>query len=160
VLVARFMSWCKNAAQQGIGAGERRSGARGSMPKTLGRSMTRRAEKQLRQLDAMEEEFRLELVGHLRACAAGIGTLLFLVSSMRPESWPPSVRSHVADRLFDAALEILALRAQHGLDGEPCLAAGYRDACLRHVDLADHHRPGPRQQAQQLLQQIGEERVE
>jgi hypothetical protein len=35
VLVARFMSWCKNAAQQGIGAGERRSGARGSMPKTL-----------------------------------------------------------------------------------------------------------------------------
>jgi MFS family permease len=40
VLVARFMSWCKNAAQQGIGAGERRSGARGSMPKTLGRSMS------------------------------------------------------------------------------------------------------------------------
>lgn len=104
----------------------------------------------------METEFRVALVEHLRACAAGMDTLLFLVSSVRPESWPRSVRSHVADELFGAALEILALRTQHGLDGEPCLAAGYRDACLRHVDLADHHRPGPRQQAQQLLQQIGE----
>jgi hypothetical protein len=118
--------------------------------------MTRRTEKQLRQLDAMETEFRIALVEHLRACAAGRGTLLFLVSSMRPESWPPSVRSPVADELFGAASEILALRRQHGLDREPCLAAAYRNACLRHVDLADHHRPGPLQQAQQLLQQIGE----
>lgn len=118
--------------------------------------MTRRAEKQLRQLDAMETEFRAALVEHLRACAAGRGTLLFLVSSMRPVSWPPSVRSPVADELFGAALQILALRSLHGLDGEPCLAADYREACLRHVDLADHHRPGPRQQAQHLLQQIGE----
>ena len=118
--------------------------------------MTRRAEKQLRQLHTMETEFRAALVEHLRACAAGRGTLLFLVSSMRPESWPPSVRSPVADELFAAALEILALRRQHGLDGESCLAAGYRLACLRHVDLADHHRPGPRQLAARLLQQIGE----
>jgi hypothetical protein len=36
------------------------------------------------------------------------------------------------------------------------LAAGYRAACLRHVGLNDHHRPGPRQQAQHLLRQIGE----
>ena len=120
--------------------------------------MTRRVEKQLRQLDAMETEFRATLVEQLRACASGGCTLLFLVSSMRPESWPPNVRSAVADELYATALEILALRSMHGLDGEPCLAADYRDACLRHVNLADHHRPGPRQQAQQLLQQIGEHR--
>ena len=117
--------------------------------------MTRRAGKQLRQRDAMEVEFRDTLVEHLRACAAGAGTLLFLVSSIRPESWSPSVSGHVADELFGAALEILDLRTHLGLDGEPCLAAGYRDACLRHVDLADHHRPGPLQQAEELLQQIG-----
>ena len=117
--------------------------------------MTRRTEKQLRDLDALEAEFRDNLTEHLRACASGKGTLLFLVSSMRPESWPLSVRSHVADELFGSAVEILALRARHGLDGEPCLAASYRDACRRHVDLDDHHRPGPRQQAQQLLQLIG-----
>jgi hypothetical protein len=75
---------------------------------------------------------------------------------MRPESWPPNVSSAVADDLFATALEILALRSMHGLDDEPCLAADYRDACLRHVNHADHHRPGPRQQAQQLLQRIGE----
>ena len=121
--------------------------------------MTRRAEKQLRQLDAMEAEFRAALVEQLRACAAGSDTLIFLVSSMRPESWPRSVRCPVADELFGAALEILEVRKVHGLGGEPCLAAGYRDACIRHVDLADNHRPGPRQQAQHLLQQIGE-RVE
>lgn len=119
--------------------------------------MSRRAEKEIRNLDAMETEFRGALVGHLRACAAGSGTLLFLVSSMRPESWPRSVRSPVADDLCGTALEILTLRTQLGLDGEPCLAAGYRDACVRHVDLADHHRPGPRQQARQLLQQFGED---
>ena len=118
--------------------------------------MTRRAEKQLRQLDALEAEFRRDLVAYLRACAAGRDTLLFLVSSLRPESWPPSVRSIVADELFETASEILAQRAQLGLDGATCLAASYRDACRRHVELDDHHRPGPRQQAQQLLLQIGE----
>lgn len=119
--------------------------------------MTRRVDKQIRQLEAMETEFRVALVGPLRACAAGSGTLLFLVSSMRPESWPPSVRSPVAGELYGTALEILTLRTRLGLDGEPCWAAAYRDACVRHVDLADHHRPGPRQQARQLLQQFGEE---
>ncbi len=117
--------------------------------------MPRRAEKQLRQIEVLEADFRRELVSHLRACAAGRGTLLFLVSSLRPESWPPSVSSGVADALFETASEILAQRAQAGLDGEPCLAASYCDACRRHVDLDDHHRPGPRQQAQQLLVLIG-----
>ena len=119
--------------------------------------MTRRTEKQLRQIQVLEAEFRRELVPHLRACAAGRGTLLFLVSSLRPESWPPSVRSRIADDLFETALEILAQRAQFGLDGDLCLAASFRDACRRHVDLDDHHRPGPRQQAQQLLLLIGDE---
>ncbi|HRV79948.1 MAG TPA: hypothetical protein P5218_00860, partial [Planctomycetota bacterium] len=99
--------------------------------------MTRRVEKQLRQLDAMEAQFRGALVEQLRACASGECTLLFLVSSLRPVSWPPNASSAVADELFGTALEILALRSAHGLDGEPCLAADYRDACHRHVNLAD-----------------------
>ena len=118
--------------------------------------MTRRTEKQIRELEILESDFRDALVAHLRACAAGRGTLLFLVSSMRPECWPPSVRSQAADELFEAAQQILALRAQLGLDAEACLAASYRHACRRHVDLDDHHRPGPKQQARELLQMIGE----
>src|SRR5690606_20080738 len=35
-----------------------------------------------------------------------------------------------------------------------CLAARYRDACRRHVDLDDHQRPAARQQAMQLLDQL------
>ena len=119
--------------------------------------MTRRAEKLVRQIDVLEAQFRRELVPHLQACAAGRGTLLFLVSSLRPESWPPSVRSSVADELLETASEILAQRARLGLEVATCLAASFRDACRRHVDLDDHHRPGPRQQAQQLLLQIGED---
>ncbi len=97
------------------------------------------------------------LIKHLTACAAGRGTLLFLVSSMRPKSWPSSVRTHVADELFETASEILDLRANLVLGEEPSLAASYREACRRHVDLDDQHRPGPRQQAQQLLLLIDEE---
>lgn len=118
--------------------------------------MTRRAEKQLRQLDALEAGFCRDLVAQLRACAGGRDTLIFLVSSLRPEPWPPSVRSMVADELFETASEIVAQKVQLGLDGATCLAASYRDACRRHVDLGDHHRPGPRQQALQLLRLIGE----
>ena len=117
--------------------------------------MTLRAEKQHHQLDALEAEFRRDLVVHLRACAAGGHTLLFLVSSLRPSSWPPSVRSRVADDLFATASDILSRRMQLGLDATS-LAASYREACMRHVDLHDHHRPGPRQQARQLLLVIGE----
>ena len=117
--------------------------------------MTRRAEKQLRHLGPLEDEFRLQLVEHLRACAAGRNTLLFLVSSLTPKEWPRYMRSDVADGLFEVASEILALRAEHGLDLD-CLAASYREACVRHVKASDHHRLGPRQQAEQLLSQIGE----
>jgi hypothetical protein len=125
------------------------------MPKTLGRSVTRRTEKQLSEIDALEADFRAKLVERLRDCAAGGDSLLFLVSSMLPESWPPSVRSRAADDLFAAAEKILSLRAQHGLHDEAVPAARFRDACRRHVDLNDHHRPGPRQQAQLLLHEIG-----
>lgn len=118
--------------------------------------MTRRAERQLAQLDVLEAEFRNRLVEHLRVCASGRETLLFLVTTLRPQSWPPSVRSGTADELFAAASEILDMRARSGLDGDSCLAARYRDACRRHVDLDDHHGPGPRQQAMQLLSQLGE----
>lgn len=65
-------------------------------------------------------------------------------------------RLPTADELFAEASAILALRAQLGVDAEPCLAADYRDACVRYVNFDDHHRPGPRQQAQLLLQQLGE----
>jgi hypothetical protein len=118
--------------------------------------MSLRAEKQHRQLDALEAEFRRDLVVHLQTCAAGGDTLLFLVSSLRPGAWPPSVCSSVADDLFATASDILARRARLGLDATTSLAARYRDACMRHVDLDDHQRPGPRQQAQQLLLGIGE----
>jgi hypothetical protein len=122
----------------------------------MSRTMTRRTDKQLGRLDALEAEFRRDLVHHLRICAAGRDSLLFLVSSLRPEFWPPNVRSSVADTLFATASEILDQRAQLEVDRFNCLAALYRDACRRHVDLGDHHRPGPRQQAQQLLLEIGE----
>ena len=118
--------------------------------------MTRRAEKQACRLDVLEAQFRRDLVPHLRACAAGHGTLLFLVSSLCPECWPRSRRNDVADSLFATASEILVQRAQLESDESTCLAGLFRDACRRHVDLEDHHRPGPRQQAQQLLLQIGE----
>lgn len=118
--------------------------------------MTRRARKRLARIDALEAGFGRQLVEHLRVCASGRGTLLFLVSTLRPESWSPSVRSDTADELFAAASEIVDLRARAGLDGDACLAARYRDACRRHVDLDDHHRPGPRQQAMQLLSLLGE----
>src|SRR5688500_16199348 len=117
--------------------------------------MTLRAEKPHRQLDALEAEFRRDLVVRLQTCAAGRDTLLFLVSSLRPSPWP-SVCSSVADDLFATASDILSRRARLGLDATTSLAARYRDACMRHVDLDDHHRPGPRQQAQQLLLVIGE----
>ncbi|MEZ6037513.1 MAG: hypothetical protein R3F29_08535 [Planctomycetota bacterium] len=118
--------------------------------------MTRRAEKQLAQLDALEAEFRTKLVEHLRVCASGRETLLFLVSTLCPQSWAASVRSDTADDLFATASEIVDLRTRAGLDAESCLARSYCDACRRHVDLDDHHRPGPRQQAVQLLSQLGE----
>jgi hypothetical protein len=117
--------------------------------------VTRRTEKQLSEIDALEADFRVKLVEQLRGCAAGGHSLLFLVSSMRPESWPPTVRSRTADELFAAAEQILSLRAQHGLHDLAIPAARFRDACRRHVDLNDHHRPGPRRQAQLLLHEMG-----
>lgn len=118
--------------------------------------MTPRAEKQHQQLAALEAEFHRDLVVHLRTCASGRDTLLFLVSSLRPRSWPQSVRSTVADDLFATASDIMSRRARLGLDATASLAARYHDACTRHVNLDDHQRPGPRQQAQQLLVGIGE----
>jgi len=118
--------------------------------------MSRRTEKLFASLDALEAEFRSALVKALRLCAAGWETELFLVSSMRPDHWPPNLICETADELFAEASAILALRAQLGVDAEPCFAADYRDACVRYVNFDDHHRPGPRQQAQLLLQQLGE----
>ncbi|MCA8951501.1 MAG: hypothetical protein KDE27_18480, partial [Planctomycetes bacterium] len=115
----------------------------------------RRIEKLLRELDTLEAGFRSRLVRALRGCAAGRGTLLFLVSSLRPEAWPPSVRCDEADELFAMASEVTKRRADLGLD-EACPAATYAEACRRHVDLDDHHRPGPRQQARAMLLQLGE----
>ncbi|HEX5052483.1 MAG TPA: hypothetical protein VFZ65_11965 [Planctomycetota bacterium] len=69
--------------------------------------MTSHSKKQLRQLDTLEAAFRRELVERLRACAAGNGTLLFLVSPFRPVSWP-SVRCDDADELFAAPSRIVA----------------------------------------------------
>ncbi|MCA8959337.1 MAG: hypothetical protein KDC38_02440 [Planctomycetes bacterium] len=117
--------------------------------------MTRRTENQLRRLDTLESEFRVALVRHLRARAAGRGGLLFLVSSLRPDDWPPNLRSRVADELFEAAQQILALRVRHGLEAEGGLAPRYIDACRRHVDFDDHQRPGETKQALELLQWIG-----
>jgi hypothetical protein len=74
VLVARFMSWCKNAAQQGIGAGERRSGARGSMPKTL---------------DGPEDHPMSNpvLLVTLGATAIALGVCLFVAGGLQGESF-------------------------------------------------------------------------
>lgn len=99
--------------------------------------------------------FRRELIPQLRACATGGVTAIFLVSSLLPSFWPPNMSSPIADHLFEVAADILSRRSHLGLDAT-CLAATYRQACIRHVDLQDHHRPGPRQQAQQLLQALGE----
>jgi hypothetical protein len=117
--------------------------------------VTRRTEKQLLEIDALEASFRAKLIEHLRDCSAGGDTLLFLVWSLRPKSWPPFVRSRAADELFAFAEQILGLRAQHGISDQTIPAARFRDACRRHVDHDDHHRPGPRQQAQLLLQEMG-----
>lgn len=117
--------------------------------------MTHRAEKQYQQLVALEAEFGRELVKQLRAGAAGEDTTIFLVSSLLPSFWPPNMSSPMADHLFEMAADILSRRSHLGLDAT-CLAATYRQACIRHVDLQDHHRPGPRQQAQQLLEALGD----
>ncbi len=117
--------------------------------------MTLRAEKQHQQLDALEAEFLRDLVPQLRACATGGDTLVFLVSSLSASYWPPNVSSPVADELLASASHILSRRSQLGLDAT-CPAASYRDACIRHVDLEDHHRPRPRQQAQQTLLAMAE----
>lgn len=119
--------------------------------------MTRRAEKELAQLDALESGFRSRLVELLRICASGGESLLFLVSTLRPQSWAASLCRDTADELFAAASEIVDMRVRAGLDADSCLARRYCDACRRHVDLDDHHRPGPRRQAAQLLSQLGEE---
>lgn len=116
--------------------------------------MSRRIDKQLRELDELEATFQRELAAHLRACAAGDGSLLFATSELRPPHWPSRASSPDADALFAQALGILALRERHGIDATTCLAARYRDACHRYVDFDDHHRPGPRQQAMLLLQTI------
>ena len=118
--------------------------------------MTGRSDKQFQELEAQEVEFHRRLVELLRACAAGRCTNLLLTSSLRPEIWPPRIHSPVADELHEAASEILALREQLRLD-DHCLAAMYRDACRRHVQLDDHHRPGPRRQALEILQRMGED---
>ncbi len=117
--------------------------------------MTHRTEKLYQRLVACENEFRRELVPQLRACAAGVDMTIFDVSSLLPSDWPPNMSSPTADHLFEVAADILSRRLHLGLDAT-CLAATYRQACLRHVDLQDHHRPGPRQLAQQLLQALGE----
>lgn len=117
--------------------------------------MSLRMEKHLNELAALEADFRARLVEQLRSCATGDNSLLFLVSSMRPESWPRSVRSPVADELFATAERIMSLRMQHGLPDEAVSAARFCAACRRHVDLDDHHRPGARRQAEMLLHDLG-----
>lgn len=119
------------------------------------RSVTHRTEKLYQRLAADEDEFRRELIPQLRACAAGVDTEVIVVSSLLPSDWPPNMSSPDADRLLEMAADILSRRSHLGLDAT-CLAATYRQACIRQVDLEDHHRPGPRQQAQQLLQSLGE----
>jgi len=119
------------------------------------RSVTHRTEKLHQRLAADEDGFRRELIPQLRACATGGDTAIFLVSSLLPSFWPPNMSSPDADRLFEMAAYILSRRSHLGLDAT-CLAATYRQACIRHVDLRDHHRLGPRQQAQQLLHALGE----
>ena len=120
--------------------------------------MTRRVEKQLAQLDSLEAEFCAALIEPLKRCAAGRSSRLFLASSLRPDHWPPVLRSEVADGLLTDADLILKIRAQHGLPVDDCLAARYRAACERHVDLDDAHRPGTRREAQQLLAEIEDSR--
>jgi len=117
--------------------------------------VTHRTEKLYQRLAADEDEFRRELIPQLRACAAGVDTEVIVVSSLLPSDWPPNMSSPDADRLLEMAADILSRRSHLGLDAT-CLAATYRQACIRQVDLEDHHRPGPRQQAQQLLQSLGE----
>lgn len=119
------------------------------------RSVTHRTEKLHQRLAADEDGFRRELIPQLRACATGGDTAIFLVSSLLPSFWPPNMSSPMADRLFEMAADILSRRSHLGLDAT-CLAATYRQACIRHVDLQDHHRPGPRQQAQRMLEALGE----
>ncbi len=114
-------------------------------------------EKQLRELDAIEAEFCGELTRRLRACAAGSHSMLFYASPLRPEDYPPSFRSETTDELFDEAERILKLRARYGLATVSCLAASYVEACHRAVDREDHHRPGARNQARQLLESFGHE---
>ncbi|HEX6813012.1 MAG TPA: hypothetical protein VF384_15410 [Planctomycetota bacterium] len=116
--------------------------------------MTRRSQKELQRLDTLEGAFRERLVEELKMCAAGRNSLLFLASSMKPAAWGRIPRSEVADELLEAADEILALRSRHGLLPGSCLALRFRDACTRHVERADHHAPGARKQAEQLLREI------
>ncbi|MEQ1633717.1 MAG: hypothetical protein ABL997_15160 [Planctomycetota bacterium] len=118
--------------------------------------MTRRTDKHLAHLDAREADFRAELVLRLRSCAAGLGTLLFVVPVMRTETFFQRALPDSGEGLFDAASAIVALRSQLGLDPEDCLAARYVAACRRDADRSEHHKPGPRQLAAQMLQELGE----
>jgi hypothetical protein len=116
--------------------------------------MTRRSEKELQRLDTLETGFRERLVEELKVCAAGRNSLLFLASSLKPAAWWGVPRSAETDELLEAAEEIMTLRYRHGLPWRSSLAQRFREACARHVDLDDHHRPGSRKQAEQLLREI------
>lgn len=118
--------------------------------------MTRRSDKQLTLLDAQEADFRAQLVERLRSCAAGFGTLLFVVPSIRSEDAHRRAIPDSGQTLFDAANAIVALRSHLGLDPEDGLAARFVAACRRDADRSDHHRPGPRQLAAQMLRELGE----
>jgi hypothetical protein len=120
--------------------------------------VTSRSQKQFDHLDSIEAAFRERLVDELRVCAAGRNSVLFLASSMKPAAWWGAKRSVVTDELLEAAEEILTLRGQQGLPTSGSLAQRFREACIKHVDLDDHHRPGSRRQAEQLLGEINESR--
>lgn len=117
--------------------------------------MTRSEQSRWQELETLEAELETELVRHLEAGASGRDSLGFVVSALRPEHWPPTLRSPMADTLYAMAERILELRARGGLRDDGIPARLFLDACLRHVDLDDPHRLGPKRQAEALLCALG-----
>jgi len=113
-----------------------------------------RKEKQAERLAALESDLRSRIMTELASVAGGKNTLFFVTAEFNPHDLPEHMLGRGTAELSDIASEALELSVLLDDPEAAPIAALFRRYLVRANDLADHHRPGSAQLAQEMLDEL------
>ena len=106
------------------------------------------------RVEGLEAELLELLLPALASCSGGNNDLVFLSARVRPNGFPPNVRSSLADELTELSEALIELYNQLNIPSQDTPASRYLAAATQCYDISNHQRSAPSGFASKLLKEL------